>query len=388
VPYHSLAFRLSLAGFAATLVTYGPARIGFGLFLPDLKASFAMSDRIAGLVSAAGFAGFFIALLCAQALTTRYGARGPVLGGLALVIAGFAIAAAASNLAMLSVGIVLALSSAGLTWSPFNNVIQNRVQAQRKAGSLSVVSTGTALGIVIAGIAALFVSGGGEWRWAWAGFALLGIAALVVNAATLVSVQSSPAPSLWERRRGLRHRDAWPLYGVAFSFGITSAVFITFAPDFVERSGVDGAGSPTGNSAALIFIVFGLFGLFGLLTASFDRLMGMRPLLSLLMAFSAVSCALTALAPSSMPAILAAGGLQGGFVMTLSAVMSYWSNRLFGDAATAGFTVALLAAALGNVLGPSIAGFAERTIGMDGVFLVCAALSAATGAILLFARTE
>ena len=62
--FHSL----SAAGFAATAISYGPARMGFGLFVPEFKSTFAISAPMVGLVSSLGFAGFFIGLLVAQFL--------------------------------------------------------------------------------------------------------------------------------------------------------------------------------------------------------------------------------------------------------------------------------------------------------------------------------
>lgn len=57
---------LSAAGFAATAISYGPGRMGFGLFVPELKSVFSMSSSAVGLVSSLGFAGFFVGLLIAQ----------------------------------------------------------------------------------------------------------------------------------------------------------------------------------------------------------------------------------------------------------------------------------------------------------------------------------
>ncbi len=43
--------QLDLAGFAATAVAYGPARVGYGLFVPDFSEAFGLSSTgAAGLV--------------------------------------------------------------------------------------------------------------------------------------------------------------------------------------------------------------------------------------------------------------------------------------------------------------------------------------------------
>lgn len=54
--------KLSVAGFAPTAITYGPARMGFGLFLSELRAEFALSAGTAGLISGIRFPGMFAGL--------------------------------------------------------------------------------------------------------------------------------------------------------------------------------------------------------------------------------------------------------------------------------------------------------------------------------------
>ena len=105
---------LSAAGFAATAISYGPARMGFGLFVPEFRSAFSMSSSAVGIVSSLGFLGFFIGLLIAQAMLVRRGPGLPVLAGLAAAGIGMAAVALAPNLGVLSLGVFLAASSAGL----------------------------------------------------------------------------------------------------------------------------------------------------------------------------------------------------------------------------------------------------------------------------------
>lgn len=74
--------KLSAAGFAATAISYGPARMGFGLFLAQFKEGFGISTTAAGLISAGGFAGFLLGLIGAYAATAWRGPRLPVILGL------------------------------------------------------------------------------------------------------------------------------------------------------------------------------------------------------------------------------------------------------------------------------------------------------------------
>ena len=70
---------LSAAGFAATAISYGPGRVGFGLFVPAFSGAFSLDGTTIGLISSLGFGGFFLALLTAQYLLNRQGPEVPVL---------------------------------------------------------------------------------------------------------------------------------------------------------------------------------------------------------------------------------------------------------------------------------------------------------------------
>jgi predicted MFS family arabinose efflux permease len=68
--------------------------------------------------------------------------------------------------------------------------------------------------------------------------------------------------------------------------------------------------------------------------------------------------------------------------MMTSAVLAFWSERLFPSLPSLGFTAALLAAAAGNVVGPAVAGMVSEAIGADAMFLATAALPGLTALLL------
>ena len=67
--------RRTAAGFAATAVAFGPARMGFGLFLPAFREEFALSTSTAGMIASGGFLAFLLALLASAWLGRRHGER-------------------------------------------------------------------------------------------------------------------------------------------------------------------------------------------------------------------------------------------------------------------------------------------------------------------------
>ena len=372
--------RLSAAGFAATAITYGPARMGFGLFLPQLKSAFAISTHVAGVVSSLGFLGFFAGLLASQVMTNRIGPRLPVAAGLAAATAGIAVAAAAPNWQTLCVGVVLAMSSAGFSWTPFNNAVHRSVEDGWRPGALSSVSSGTGFGIAVAGIAALVMSMSGlSWRQCWVVFALGSVLALLLNWRSLRDVAGTPGPDPVQRWSVLLQPSAAPIFALALCYGITSAIYISFAADGVAQAG----GLPdlqAGASGGLIFLCYGLFGLSGLYSGRLKAAIGLPWLLRLLMLASALSFGLLALVPTVWPGVVLSAGLQGVNVMMMSAVLAFWSDRLFPTLPSQSFTAVLLAVAAGCVLGPVAAGFVSSTVGMTPMFLGTAGLATAAAA--------
>src|ERR687889_95569 len=102
------AFRLGLAGFVATAVAYGPARTGYGLFVPDFRREFVISTGAAGAIGSGLQGGFLLALVATALLVGRLGPRLLVAAGGVSATVGMLLVALASNQAMLAAGVCVA----------------------------------------------------------------------------------------------------------------------------------------------------------------------------------------------------------------------------------------------------------------------------------------
>lgn len=374
--------RIASAGSAATAVAFGPARVGFGLFLPQFREAFSISTGTAGLISSLGFAAFFVGLACSYKLIARAGPRVPIVVGMIAATLGLAAVAAAPNTIVLAIGVCLASASAGFSWTPFNNAAQRVLYERDRPGALSVISSGTAVGVLLAGLLALSLAFFGYgWRAVWAVFAVGAAGAALANLLALTDTVE-PAGEAPSRQWGeLATRSAIPLYLVAFSFGVTNGIYVTFAADRVtEQGGL--AGLPSQASGAVVFAAYGALGLLGLLTARIKSAIGLAWLLRALNIGAALSIAIIAWAPTSWGGVIVSAGLQGIFVMMISAVLSLWSERLFPDLPSLSFTAALLITGAGNIAGPAIAGVASSAFGTVPMFFGTAALALATALVL------
>lgn len=355
--------------------------MGFGLFVPEFKSAFSMSSSTVGLVSSLGFAGFFLGLLIAQWFLHRKGPGFPVLTGLSAATIGLGTIALAPDVTVLAIGVFLAASSAGFAWTPFNDAVHRKVRDVDRPNALADISTGTSLGIALAGgVALAMVLLGFDWRFFWASFAGASALALIGNWAALRQVEKAPENGPDEGWRDLLLASATPLFGIAFVFGITSAIYISFAADHFAR--VNRTGIPDGSVPAFVFIFFGTFGLAGLLTDRVHDRIGLTWLLRALLTVAAASLALVALLPGSWLGLVSSPGLQGINVMMTSAVLAYWSGQLFPAFPSLGFTATLLATAAGSVIGPALAGVVSDRLAPEVMFLGAAFLPLATALML------
>lgn len=350
--------------------------MGFGLFVPEFREAFGLTTPAVGVVSSLGFFGFFIGLLLAQPLLDRRGPGASVMWGLAAATMGMGAVALAPGLPVLAPGVFVAATSAGLSWAPFNNAIHRKVHEPDRPGALSVVSTGTAVGIAAAGFAALLMALAGlSWRICWAAFAAASALAFLGNRIAFRGVARDDSAGPRDGWRALVRAQAFPVYAVAFAYGTTSAIYIAFAADHLATvGGVPGLADRA--TPAIVFICYGLAGLAGLLTGRAKAMIGLPMLLRLLMLSGAVSVALVALAPGTWAGLILSAALQGIHVMMTSAVLAFWTERLFPALPTRSFSTALLASAAGSVLGPAAAGLAAEALGPETMFLGTAALPA------------
>lgn len=382
--------RLALAGFLSTAVAFGPARMGYGLFLPQLRESFGLSTQLSGFIASAAFAGFLLALLVTAVPIRHERPRPPLIAGGATAALGMALVAVAQDTLTMACGVVLAATSAGLCWAPYNNAAERVVPEDRQGRVLTLVSTGTTFGVAAAGLLAFaVVLYGLTWRVTWGAFAAAGLATALINAFVLRLAPDRPGPDADAQPahledgglRELARREALPLFAAALSFGATSAIYLSFAVDHVSAAG-GLAGLSQQASGPLLFLAYGLVGAVGLLTAELEARIGLAWLLRGTFLSSALSLVLIALLPRSLPAVVVSAGLQGACVMTLSAVFAFWSLRLFPRLASTSFIAVLVVYSLGNAAGPALAGLLAETQGLAVTFAGTGALSLLTAAAL------
>jgi len=372
------AGRLGLAGFFATAATFGPARNAYGLFLPEIRDEFGLSTQMLGLTASGLYVGYLAALIAVGVISARTGPRLPVLLGLLSAGAGTALVALSPNPAVLAAGVVLAGTGAGWSWAPYNDAVGEKVPTPLEDRVLSVISTGTAFGIAVTGLAALAATLYGlPWRGAWFAFAAGSLLVAALNAALLPRTSADGGESAgWPGLGWFWCAASAPLFGVALLFGVVNAVYWSFAADLV--SGASGSAPIAGP---LLYLALGVFGSAGLLTGDAAARFGLGRTLAATLVSLGVAAGLMGLAPGSPVAVAVSAALFGPGVMFMSALLSVWSSAVFRERPSTGFSAALFMFGIGSIAGPAAAGAMAEEYGMGRIFLFVAALAISTAFI-------
>ncbi len=358
---------LAAAGLAAIGVSFGFARYGYGLFLPDLRAAFDLDVSTVGLIGSGGYAGYLVALTLVGVLSARLGPRPLIIASGLFATVGLTLVALAQHPAVLVAGLLLAGTSPGWAWAPYSDAVGALVRGDRRERVLAIVPNGTAFGTIVAGLLALAV----PWRPAWLLFAAGALAVTLYNGWLLRGLPR-PAPRPPQPIR--LTAEATPLFVSAFSYGVLGSVYWTFAVDLITGHG-------TATTGPLFWTLVGVAGLGGLLTARTLARLGLRRTHPLLFLMLAAAIAVLAVAPGSVVAAGVSALLYGPAFMAVSAVLAVWSYQVFPARPAAGFSAVVFCLGLGTIAGPVTLGAVAAGFGLPAAFLLTAGLTAATALV-------
>jgi predicted MFS family arabinose efflux permease len=302
-----------------------------------------------------------------------------VLAGMLAAGLGMALVAAAPAIVWLAAGIVLAGTSAGWSWAPYNDAVQAVVPPRVEGRVLSVISTGTTFGVLGAGLAALAV--GGAWRVGWLAFAVTAAIAIVANVFVLPTgsqVSGTPDGADGSGIGYFARAEAVPVFVVALSFGAVSAFYWAFAVDLVS-----GLSSLPFAVGPLFYIVVGVVGFAGLLTGDAAVRVGLFPTLLAILACLVAACGLLGAAPGVLAASGISAALYGVGVMAMSSLLALWSSLVFPAQPSTGFSATLFLFGVGCVAGPAALGTLGGRFGLQAAFLVSAGITTLTAGVVL-----
>jgi predicted MFS family arabinose efflux permease len=365
--------RLVVAGIAMVGTTFGLARYGYGLLLPDIRKDFGLSSAALGLIATGSYVAYLLATAAMAATGDRLGARRPVLLGGVTAIAGMGLIAVAQSPYALALGVIVAGVAAALVYPPFSAAVASELPRRRQGRALAMISSGTGWGVAAAVPVALLA--GASWRSAWVAFVAIAVLA------TLLAAVALPRGRVAGEEGEAVPRLSWswfvcprsgPLLVGALLVGVGASVYWTFAADF--------ASSGTGDRAAgpVLLGVVGVSSLIGSAAGDVLERVGGRRALMLSAAGLAASMCVLALWHGSWLGIVLSAAAFGSTYNLLLAVQAIWSGRVFAQRPATGLAAVLFMVGIGQVAGPALAGVLADHVGLAAAFFAAGALIALT----------
>lgn len=378
-----------------TLVIFaclGLARFAFGMLLPSMSDGLGMAYDEMGFLGTGNFAGYLAAVAVAPLLLRRFTPRQLISSGLFLIAACmFGIAAANSYRLILVLYTTVGLGS-GFANIPVMVLVSYwfRREKRGRAAGLIVVGSGFAIifsGFVIPLLNQSFDENG--WRVGWA---LLGLIVTLVAVLATMLVRNDPAEKGLSPVGQVKDAEYDPsttrgsfsslsilthLGGLYFLFGATYVIYGTFiVTTMVEEYAYAEAGAGGFWSWVGFFSLFSGT-LFGLLSDKMGRKGG-------LVTVFVVQTLAYLLAGSGMGAMALFGSvvLYGVAVFAIPAIMAAAVGDYLGKArAAAAFSLITVCFAIGQTVGPAVAGVIAETTGTFTVTYLASALLTAVAAV-------
>lgn len=351
-------------------VTFGLARYGYGLLLPEMQSDLGISSHAAGLIASGAYLSYLGTNVGVIWMTARLGPRWPIGLAAAAAAGGMTVVATAQTPVAAAIGIVLAGAAAGLAFPPYADIVKQTVPAERRASAWSTISSGTGWGVAVAG--ALAIGFGERWRLAWATFVVLAVAAGIA-----ATVLAPPRARHEERPRLPQLSWTWfvcpksrPLLLSSVVVGTGTAVWWTFSVEALRAADL------SAGQARFTYAVGGAASILASWSGALVNAIGLRNSYLATCTTLSAGMALIALGTGRFALVLLAAVLFGTSYGGIVATQGIWSAEIFASRPSAGQAAVNTALTLGTISGPAIAGVAVHRAGYTTTLLAAAVLVA------------
>ncbi|MBN1631498.1 MAG: MFS transporter, partial [Thermoleophilia bacterium] len=291
---HRYRWIVLLAAFLGVLGTIGFGRFGYSAILPSMQEDLGITSAAAGALASWNLGGYTIMAAVGGFLAARLGARKVATAGIVITAAGMLLTGLSNGMVTASAARLLTGLGSGMVLVPLITLMAAWFHSRQLGLASSMVSSGAALALIIAGLAVppIISSGGNDgWRLAWYFFAgtavCIGILCAVVqrdrpaavsDAAAAKRPRAAPSERAAPGGRGssprslrtmarqtsadfnkiVRSRYTWHLGLIYLLYGFAFLIYMTF---FQKRLTADLDYSS--EAAGYIFLLVGLGGFLG-----------------------------------------------------------------------------------------------------------------------------
>jgi sugar phosphate permease len=388
------------------LGSIGMARFGYTLILPAMQDSLGLSNTETGALATANFTGYLVLAVLGGALASRYRPRWVI--GISMLVTGVAMVLTGTVRGFAGAfawRMVTGVGSGGAN-VPVMSLVPAWFAARRRGMATGIAVGGSSISLVLMGAVVpriLEHQGAEGWRYGWfilgGVVLLLGVVGLVFlrdrpedrglrtvgargEGATVLDAPRRPQraklrATLPDWSRVYRNRALWHLAIVYVAFGFSYVIYSTFFAKYLMSEG-----GYTRQAAGNLWAIIGWISIVsGIGWGSLSDRIGRKYALALVYLIQAFSFTTFALwrADSGYAASVIAFGLTGWSIpgIVAAACSDYAGSRL----APAAFGFTTLFFGVGQVAGPTIAGWLADACGTFGPAFLLAGGAAALGAV-------
>jgi len=385
-------------GFFIVMCVMGFGRHSYTVILPMMKSSLHLNYTQIGLMSSGYFLGYLFFSLAGGFLATKYGPRfvislGTTLAGVAMFFTGNA-----SSFYFAILMRSLTGTGSGISFVPTMGLASAWFISKRRGTATGLLMSGSGLGMVITGKAvprALAQYGMECWHYCWY---LMGTVTILLGIISFFFLRNSPDEKglvpigkesvitrqaskttypILKQKAIFKYHTLWYLGLIYFTFGFSYAIYITFFSVYL--------GGEKGMPPQFIGNLWSILGLISILGAAVWGLLSdyLSRKFSLATIFLFVACSLIVLAFSNstigyyLSAILL-GCTALSTVGIMAAICGDYLGPRYAPAALGMITFLM---SIGQVLGPSIAGYLTDILNSSSQAFLLAALLALCGSL-------
>lgn len=395
LPFH-YGWIIIAVGFLIIFACIGLGRYAYTMLLPSMQAGLGLSYDRMGFIGTGNFCGYLLSVILAPRLVRRFGPRAVICIGLTPITLGLAAIGCSSGfLAPFALYLLVGMGT-GFANIPTMVLISHWFHSDRRGTAAGLMIAGNGAAIMLAGLLVPYLNrtfAGDGWR---AGWLLLGAIALVVSALAAWLVRNHPAevglkplgrslppaPELLIPRQRRGDGALLVRLGLLYlAFGATFMVYGTFiVTTMVREYGFSEAKS------GLYWSWVGFFSIFsGVLFGALSDRIGRSHGLALVFAVQSVAYLLAGLKLGGVGLMISII-LYGLALFAIPAIMAAAVGDYLGlSRAASAFATITVFFAVGQTLGPALAGMIAKTTGtFSGAYLLAALITTAAMIFALF----
>lgn len=356
--------RIVFPGLAMIAVTYGLARFGYGLLLPDISSSLHMSPTISGFIGSGSYFAYCVAITLSILLIPRLGPRPSIMAAGLSALIGMLVVALSTNPIMLAVGVLIAGASTGFGSPAYGEVVAQKIQKPFQDPSNTWINAGTGFGVMVSGPIVLLFSG--HWKMVYFLFTLIAFAVLIWNFVNIPKMKQ--IDKINQRQFSFQKADMKKsvfLVVASLITGISTAMYWTFAKDFVSNEG-----DLSSFTTTIFWILIGLSGIAGGVAGSIIERLGLVKAYRFTVLVIFLSMMILAFFHSEAILVYISGLFFGSSYVFFTGVILVWGVRLYPQQSSLGIGLPFLTLALGQIIGSAIGGSLIQWTGYGTAFVV------------------